>query len=391
MKILLITPTYFPIMGGAEIGIYEIYRRLIKRHKVKILTPWLDNKLISDYGIEEPFIDFSDKDILRFKDKINLMNLPGHRKLKGIIPPYSLSSIQAALKIVRLFKPDIVNVYYVLPTGLAALLVERITRTPVVISIIGRDVPGPNIPPMWKIYARRVARLVSRKVFISQYCRQALFGSDSDYGEIVPFGVDVKKFRPDLDGSKLRDSFKIPRNSKILFSLQRLDQWKRVDVIIEAMKFVLKRKDVFLVIGGKGPEQESLLQITRELGLTSRIIFAGYIRENDLPLYYAMSDIFVFHSTYETFGLVLLQAMAAGKPIVSVNCTAIPELVENNQNGILVDPLNPEEFASAVISLLNNKKSMKCFSAESRRRALIEYDWDHIAEKYEAIFYRCLK
>jgi len=391
MKILLITPTYFPIMGGAEVGIYEIYQRLKKKHEVKILTPWPDKTYIKDYGIEGFNNIFSEKDILRFKDKINLKKLPGQWKLKGIIPPFSLSSIRAALKNVKLFNPDIVNVYYALPTGLTTLFIRRIIKTPVVISIIGRDIPGPNIPPMWKIYARWASKLASNQIFISQYCRNALFGPNSNIGDVISFGVDIKKFNPTLNGNKIRNRLKIPINSKVLFSLQRLDQWKRADVIIEAMKYVLKKRDVYLIMGGKGPEMDRLIKIRKKLGLTSRIIFAGYIKEEDLPLYYAMSDIFVFHSTYETFGLVLLQAMASGKPIVSVSSTAIPELIENNQNGILVEPLNPEEFAFAVVTLLDNEEIMKRFSVVSRRIVVKQYNWDHIVKKYEEIFFRFKK
>ena len=64
MKVLMITPTYYPIVGGAEIGIFEIYRRLKKKHQVKILTPWPDKKLIRDFGTEEPTFDLLDKDVL---------------------------------------------------------------------------------------------------------------------------------------------------------------------------------------------------------------------------------------------------------------------------------------------------------------------------------------
>lgn len=392
MKVLLVTPTYFPIIGGAEIGIFEIYRRLKKKHKVKVLTPWPEKKLIKDFGAEETIFNLWEEDIWRFKDRMNLMKLPGQAKLKGIIPPFSLSAVKAALQKVRFFKPDIVNVFYALPTGLAAVFLERISKTPVVISLIGRgDIPGPNIPRMWKVYSKWVVMSVPERIFISQYCRKALYGSDLNEGEIIPFGVDVEKFKPSLDGRKIKNNLGIPENSKVLFSLQRLDRWKRVDIIIQAMKSVLKKKDVFLVLGGKGPEKKGLVQLTRELGLASRVIFTSYIEEEDIPYYYAMSDIFVFHSTYETFGLVLLQAMAAGKPIVSVNNTAIPELVDDHKNGLLVDSLNPEQFANAVISLLDNEEDMKRFSDESRRRALNRYDWDHIVQKYEEIYLRCVK
>lgn len=391
MKILVVTPTFFPIMGGAEVGISEIYRRLIQRHEVRILTPWPDKILTRDYGIEESLYHFSNEFVLRFKDRVNLKKWPGQWKLKGIIPPFSLSTVAVSLKSVRKFKPEIVNMFYPLPTGLAAVSVERLKKTPTVLSIIGRDIPGPNIPSLWKNYAKSVSRAVSERIYISEYCRKALFGPDSDDGEIIPFGVDTDKFKPDLDGSQIKKALKIPVGMTVLFALQRLDQWKRVDVIIQAMKYVLKKKDVFLVIGGKGSEKDRLVQMTEDLGLSSRIFFTGYIKEDDLPLYYAMADLFVFHSTYETFGVALLQAMAAGIPIVTIDTTAIPELIHHNQNGILVEPLDPSGLADAVVSLLEDKGAMVRFSEESRKIIMEKYDWDCVAASYEKVFHRCLQ
>jgi glycosyltransferase involved in cell wall biosynthesis len=391
MKILVLTPTYFPIMGGAEIGIFEIYRRLALKHEVKILTPWPGQGTAGDYGMEESAFSHSRLDLLRFNDRINLKSWPGHRLLGGLIPPFSGSWIRAALRAIRDDRPDLIHAFYALPTGLAAISAERRKKIPVVLSLIGRDIPGPDVPPFWGNYVRTVVRSISKTIFISEYCRRALFGADSDWGEVIPFGVDIKKFRPDVDGHPIRESLHIPRESKVLFALQRLDRWKRVDVLIEAMKSIVREMDAFLVIGGKGPENNRLREITQERGLSSRVIFAGYIKEAELPSYYAMSDLFVFHSTYETFGLALLQAMAAGKPIVTVNSTAIPELIVHNQNGLLVPPLDSEELARAAVFLLKNEAAMKSFSTEARKKAMAKYDWQSIADQYEKEFHRCLK
>lgn len=390
-KILVVTPTYFPIMGGAETGIYEIFRRMTTEHQVKILTPLADKNLTQNFGMEEDGFLFSEIEVLRYKDRLNLKRWPGHGRLKGAIPPFSFSAIPAVLKLVKAYKPDVVNVFYPLPTGLAAVILEKIKKIPVVLSLVGRDVPGPGIPRFWGNYSRAVTRSISETIFISDYCRKALFGTDSGKYNIVPFGVDVDRFKPGIDGNGIRKSLNIPTDAKILFSLQRLDRWKRADVLIEAMRHLPEKKKVFLVIGGKGPEKEHLEREAARSGLSSRIIFTGYIKEKELPLYYAMADIFVFHSIYETLGLVLLQALASGNPVVSVNSTAIPEVIDKNKNGLLVDPLNPEEFAQAIISLLENKETMKKFSIESRKKALREYDWARITAKYLEIFLRCIK
>jgi len=391
MKILVLTPTYFPIMGGAEIGIFEIYRRLALKHEVKILTPKPGPGPAGDYEMEESPFNHSRLDLLRFNDRINLKNWPGHRLLRGLIPPFSGSWIRAALRAMRDDRPDLIHAFYALPTGLAAVIADRGKKIPAILSLIGRDIPGPDVPPFWGNYVRTVARSVSKTIFISEYCRKALFGEDSRWGEIIPFGVDTEKFRPDIDGDPIRETLHVPRESKVLFALQRLDRWKRVDVLIEAMVSIVKEMDAFLVIGGEGPENNRLRDIVQKRGLSSRVIFAGYIKEAELPSYYAMSDLFVFHSTYETFGLVLLQAMAAGKPIVTVNSTAIPELIVHNQNGLLVPPLDSEGLARAAVCLLKDEAAMKSFSREARKKAMAKYDWQGIADRHEKAFHSCLK
>jgi glycosyltransferase involved in cell wall biosynthesis len=104
-----------------------------------------------------------------------------------------------------------------------------------------------------------------------------------------------------------------------------------------------------------------------------------------------MADLFVFHSTFETLGLVLLQAMASGKAVVSVDSTAIPEVIDSGKNGLLVEPLKPEEFAEAVLSLLKNSEQREHFGVLSREKVVKKFNWDSISDRYEEIFFKCQK
>jgi glycosyltransferase involved in cell wall biosynthesis len=391
MRLLAITPTFFPVMGGAEWGVYEIYRRLALEHEVRILTPHPPASLERDFGMEEPLPDLSGLELVRFQDRVNLKNWPGHGLLKGLVPPYSISMLRAALREVKEFQPDVVNVFYALPSGLAASRIMKTKRAPVLLSLIGRDIPGPDIPRFWRFYTRMTARRVSKVLFISEYCRKALFGPGSTAGEVIPFGVDTERFRPGLDGSRIRERLGIPPNARVLFSLQRLDRRKRVDIVLQAMKAVLGKAEAYLVIGGKGPEVNGLRRLAADLEITSRVFFTGYIKEEELPLHFAMADIFVFHSTYETFGLVLVQALAAGKPVVSVRSTAIPELLEDGREGKLVAPLDPADLAGTILSLLGDDEALKRFSAAARQKAIERFSWEVIARRYEKIFSDLMK
>ena len=256
-------------------------------------------------GWRNPHSMLSDFDLIRYSDWLNLKDAPGKRLLKGLIPPFSLSLVHKSLQEVRSFQPDVVLTFYALPCGLAAAWIQRRMRIPVLLSIIGRDVPGPAIPRFWGTYVRWSMRSVERTLFISDYCRQALSESEKSADDVIPFGVDTVSYTPDLDASPLRIKLGIPQEAKILLAIQRLDPWKQVDVLIRAQSIVLKKTDAYLVVGGKGPELKRLQSLAHDLGISSRVLFTGYIADRELPLYYAVADLFVFHSSYETFCLSL--------------------------------------------------------------------------------------
>lgn len=391
MRILVLTPTFFPIMGGAELGIHEICRRLAENHAVRILTPVPSDRLAGAYGSEGEVPQPARYEVLRFADRINLKNAPGQNLLRGIVPPFSFSMANQALRQARAFRPDAVLAFYALPSGLAAAGIRRKLGIPVLLSLIGRDVPGPGIPPGWERHVRRVMRAADRTVFISEYCRRALGAAPGAGDEVIPFGVDSDRFVVPGGGGAVRDQLAIPPGARVLLAVQRLDPWKRVDVLIRAQALILKEADAWLVIGGKGPETGRLRALADELGVSARVRFAGYIPDRELPRYHAMADLFVFHSTYETFCLSLLQAMAAGNPIASVRSTAIPELVRHGENGLLVEPGDAAGLARSVLELLADSGMRERFSRESRRRARSGYDWGHVARRYEAALEQCLQ
>ncbi len=206
MKILVITPTYFPVCGGAEVGIFEIFKRLGKRNDVRILTPVPSQRLMDQYGNEQEDWETQGPPMVRFQDRVNLKNLPGQFALRGAIPPFSLSAVSAVAKQTRTFCPDVACFFYALPNGLASLFSERIRKIPTVLSLIGRDIPGPGIPHLWKYYFNMILKRIQNVVFISKYGRIQAWGESSTAGTVIPFGVDTEKFRPGLEDSPTKRS-----------------------------------------------------------------------------------------------------------------------------------------------------------------------------------------
>jgi phosphatidylinositol alpha-1,6-mannosyltransferase len=380
MRILVLTPTFLPHIGGAEIVILEIYRRLALRHDVLLLT--------ADKGVSA-----SDRDHLvnfpveRYRDRFTTMRFRGHRTTGGVVPPFSFSAVEAVRRAVRRFRPEVMNTHYMEHTGLAAVVAMRRLRVPGVLTFMGRDVPGPRTPYGWKHYCRWVARQVADVTYVSDYCRRAIFGdAPGAPGRVILAGADLDRFNPRVDGSGVRRRFGADSDTPLLVAVQRLAPEKRVDIVVRAMPSILKRHPrAVLVVGGSGAALEELESLAGRLGVAGSVHFAGYVPDLDLPDYYAAADVFVFHSTYETFGVVLAEAMAAGKPIVSVNSTAIPEVVCDGTTGILVPPLDPESLADKVCFLLDSPSERERLGRNARAWAEKNLDWDDIANRYESV------
>jgi len=383
MRILAVTPTYFPQRGGAEVLIHEVYRRLGKRHTVQIVTPFPSRQVVQKSELDQHAGEGA-VPVFRFRDRVSLLKLPGQRLLQGVIPPFSLSAMRAVRTAAQEFRPDVIHAFYAIGTGLAAVLGQRSARVPMVLSFIGRDIPGPGTPFAWKYYDQLIASQAREVTYISDYCRNALMGKSVTKGRTIYGAVDVDVFDPGLDGNKIRRELGIEAEARVLFALQRLAKEKNTDVLIRGMRHVLDEEPhAILVVGGKGPEMAKLVRLTGELGLADRVRFAGFVPEADLPLYYSMADVFVFHSTYETFGIVLAEAMASGRPIVSVRSSAIPEIIDDGITGLLVEVSNPEALAKGILTLLRDRELAARLGQAARDKATQMFNWERVTEQYE--------
>jgi glycosyltransferase involved in cell wall biosynthesis len=385
MRILVVTPTYFPIIGGAEIGIYQIYTKLVERHQVRVLTPELRGRVARRFGDALPDGFNIELETVRFKDTWSTMNIRGHRATLGIIPPFSLSYIPQLKKQIREFSPDVINLHYAVPGGLAAVISQRFWGVPVVLSLIGRDVPGPQTPPLWRYYLRSVASRCSSTLFVSDYCRREVFGTRyPDNAKVVPYGADVQKHQAVVNKAEIKKKFDLPEDSMLFLAVQRLAPEKRVGVVIQAMgKLASENPNVYLIVAGGGPCKDELTKLANSIIPKGKARLLGRVSDEDLTALYQAADAFVFHSCYETFGVVLAEAMAAGLPIVTVNNTAIPELVEHEKNGFLVPTFDHATMADAM-KLLAQNPDMRAKMGQASRESAAKYDWQTIAEQYES-------
>ncbi|MEM1582890.1 MAG: glycosyltransferase family 4 protein [Candidatus Bathyarchaeia archaeon] len=209
---------------------------------------------------------------------------------------------------------------------------------------------------------------------------------------VVYNGADTRRFSPSLRLKGMRD-----RREKIVLHIgtDHVVVRKGLHYCIKAMKY-LPESVKLLIVGYRytPPENRKYMEWIKRMisnyGLTNRVIFTGWIPEAELPVYFAESDVYLFPSLLEGFGLSVAEALASGKPVVGFDIPPINELVENQKEGILVPTGDVKALAEAVESLLFNESLLAEMSYNARKKALEKFSWDRIVAEHLRIYERVL-
>ena len=174
---------------------------------------------------------------------------------------------------------------------------------------------------------------------------------------VIPCGVSLKLFRP-IQKQVARKGLNLDPDAEILLSVGRFEPLKGIDRLLEAMTHLHDLKRLQLVIvGGDGedaPATQFLRKKTIDLGIEDKVIFAGRIEQRNLPQYYSSADMLVMASHYESFGLVGLEALACGRPVISTPVGAMEDLVRQSRAGQIVGDTSPQSLARAIRSILTD-------------------------------------
>lgn len=161
---------------------------------------------------------------------------------------------------------------------------------------------------------------------------------------------------------------------RILLTVARLassERYKGIDHVITAMPRVLSVfPDASYIVVGKGDDRERLQALSRDLGVSEHVIFTGYVSDEELPGYYRNCDVFLLPSEKEGFGFVLLEAMAFKKPCIGANSGGIPEVIVDNETGVLVEYGDVKAIGNAIISLLSDRATRESLGEEGYKRLI---------------------
>lgn len=186
---------------------------------------------------------------------------------------------------------------------------------------------------------------------------------------IIPSGIDVETFKSG-QGSRILEKYKLPPQTQVLVYLGRIAKEKNLHFLLKSFAAAAKqRSDIYLFFVGDGPERNNLEVAAAKLGLAGRVVFTGYQPRAELPDYFAAARLFLFASTTETQGLVILEALSSGLPVVAVRAMGVEDVLAPGWGGWLV-PESVEAFSSKILEALADPDRLRAKSAEAVQVAI---------------------
>jgi D-inositol-3-phosphate glycosyltransferase len=198
---------------------------------------------------------------------------------------------------------------------------------------------------------------------------------------VVPCGVNLDLFRP-MDKAAARQRLGFDEDESIVLYVGRFDPIKGIDRLLEAMAYLKHLKRMRLVIiGGDGPdtpEYQNLQRLSGKFGIQKSVRFVGRVEQNKLPPYYSAADALVVSSYYESFGLVGLESLACGTPVVATRVGAMERILEDGKTGYVVADATPRGLANSIEKIISNSAN-PLLSAHAIRASVLKYGWSNVA------------
>ncbi|MCJ7719129.1 glycosyltransferase family 4 protein [Candidatus Bathyarchaeota archaeon] len=311
----------------------------------------------------------------------------------GIMQRYALHSeflfrsLIKARKLVDEMKPDIIH--HMLPAvfnyTFSPLALVNGLKQPFILGPI--SIRHYNIPLTERILLPLTSRLhketikkCARIITITDQTKNLYIKTfDERNISTIPFGVDTDVFKP----ARLEER---SEECEILYT-GSLYPLKGVHDLIRAIANVRKHGlKANLTIVGEGQQKEALTALTRALGIEEHVKFEGFVPYSNMPSYYKRSDIFCFPTLGEPFGKAVIEAMACGKPVIATNVGGPAEIIQDEVDGLLVPPSNPEAIALQITRLIEDKNERRRLGERARETAVNRFSWSTIAEKYHQLY-----
>jgi len=385
MRIGFFSDTYLPVVHGVTISM-ETFRNELEKmgHEVYI------------YTTEIPGYKDSNPRVFRFKS-VRVFKKPELRNAIDFLP------VNHSLNDVIDFPLDVIHAHTPFSLGVLAKFISKKQKIPLIYThhthypeyVKAYLKEAHLLPYLAKVYSRWFCNISNVVIAPSLKIKKLLYS----YGvkkhipiHVLPTGIDINKFKPSARiRSSMRKKLKISSDKKILIHVGRIGEEKNVEFVVKAFAEIKKAYDnVLLMMVGDGYFLGRLKEIVDELGLKNSVLFTGTVPYEDIVAYYQASDIFVFASLTDTQGIVILEAMGCGLPIVTIKDDAFSDIITDGQEGFMIENQSVKVFAQRVSEILKNKELYENFSSLARKH-VVNFSKERTAEKLEEIYNNLVK
>ncbi|MBO5547834.1 MAG: glycosyltransferase [Candidatus Methanomethylophilaceae archaeon] len=372
MRVAIVTDSYFPTRDGVATQVLTTKECLDRMgHEVIIVAP-----------------DPGEKD--REEGIIYVPSKPFKSYEGYFLPTFRHNE----LKEVEDWNPDIIHLHGCTVMTMKGLVTSHFSGIPTVqtfvtmVNEVAYQYSPIKLPPNFlnklvQIYLRQELKRPNALVVPTPSIAKELLemGVKPKRMEIIPVGVDIDRFVKNDKGDEIRERHGLV-GKKVLITVGRLSFEKKVDLLISSMKHL--DDDIALLICGKGPAGDEWRQLAVDEGVTDKVVFAGFVPDDDLVSYYSCADLFITASKFETQGLTTLEAMACEVPALCANGRAFTDVIQDGENGYLFETTE-EDCVRVIRQGLENIDKLKAGARKTAETYSIQGTADALEKLYQEV------
>ena len=390
MRVIMLSWEYPPrIVGGISPHVkdlsYQLQKKGIEVHVVTKHTPLAPDEEVEPCGVQIHRVHLADQPN-DFLHEIQLLNQATDRRVRQLLEdwrPGGQPTVFHAHDWLSLDSARELKYEYKLPLVATIHATESGRHS----GIFNETSKYIHEQEYWLTYE------AWRVIVCSEFMKEEvvrLFNSPADKIDVIYNGVEPEKFEfewTDAERAAHRAKLALPEE-KIVMYVGRFDREKGIHVLLNAASVILAQEPntKFLIVGGGN--RERFEKFVHWAGLQDKVLFTGFMANRSLHQLYRVADVAVFPSLYEPFGIVALEGMAAGAPVVASDAGGLREVVLHGETGTLSYANNPESLAWAVLDVLRNPKRADEMSMKARIRLKTDFDWSHLANQTIGVYDR---
>jgi N-acetyl-alpha-D-glucosaminyl L-malate synthase BshA len=374
----------YPTVGGSGYLATRLGQELARRgHVIHFIT------------YQRPFSLMWEQTTGVYVDLVDSIDYP---LFKATGPPYTMALTSKIIKVATDSKLDLLHAHYAIPHAMAAYMAREISGIPYVLTLHGSDVhtlgQDPAYRPVVKHTIERADAVTAVSEFLKKKAHEEL-GIEREI-QVIPNFIDTSTFRH-LNGVRLfvesgcvglrkaDEAVELQPEEKILLHASNFREVKRVVDLVEIMRIVADHfPKARLIIAGDGPSRIEVERKIEALDLCNNVHLLGV--KSNMQEIMCSADLFLLNSTLEGMPLVLLEAMSCSLPVVTTPAGGIPELVRPGKDGVVTKGFGQEEYAQAIIEMLENDEKRKNLGKAGRKRVEESFSAKQIVKMYEKVF-----